>query len=301
MFQDFEPIELPPTPKLDLFMAAMLVMAVLCFLAGAFCGTASAQDAFDLSGAEIVNAPDVRGWPARATITAVSFDGATTRIEFSKKDGPDRWPDITPAGWTGPLQYTMWLCLQNGGQWACSAFVQMWHGRDGSGTPADPDVPSVYDKHWYYDRRWAPLNGHGPIQPSEPIGLMVTSGNARDNVGPMSVQERSNVVVIPATDRGSFTFGAVLPPPPTVTPPPVVVLPPPPAPPPVVVPPVPVLDLSGVYAQLAALKQDVDAGRAENQAFYEHVGVQWKSVMAFLGKYVAPAIAGVIGGWQLGK
>lgn len=280
---------------------ALVVFAVL------LSSPVAAQDAFDLHTAEIVNAPNVADWPARATITAVSFDGSTTRISFTKYDGPDRWPDVTPAGWTGSLQYTMWLCLQNGGQWACSAFVQMWHGRDGSGSPPDPDVPSLFDKHWYYDRRWAPLNGHGPIQPSEPIGLMVTSGNARDNVGPMSVQERSNVVVIPATDRGSFTFGA---PPPVVTPPPIVpppVVQPPPAPPPVVVvpppvvPPVPSLDLSGIYAQLATLKQDVDAGRAENQAFYADAGVKWKSISAFALKYIAPSLAALEIGRRMAK
>lgn len=269
-------------------------LAVLLLLAV----PASAQDAFDLRTAEIVNAPDVSQWPARATITGISFDGSTTRIAFSKYEGPDRWPDVTPAGWTGPLQYTIWLCLQNGGQWACSAFVQMWHGRDGSGSPSDPDVPSVYDKHWYYDRRWAPLNGHGPIQPSEPIGFLVTSGNARDSVGPMSVQERSNVVVIPATDRGSFTFGPppVVTPPPVITPPPVVV--PPVIPPPVVVPPP--LDLSGVYAQLAALKQDIAAARAESAVFYEEARSKWKDFSVFLAKYGSIIAGSVFAGLKIG-
>lgn len=268
---------------------------LVCLLLSLFALPASAQDAFDLRTAEIVNAPDVSQWPQRTAITGISFDGATTRVAFTKYDGPDRWPDVIPTGWSGPLQYTIWLCLQNGGQWACSAFVQMWHGRDGSGSAQDPDVPSVYDKHWYYDRRWSPLYGHGPIQPSESIGIMVTSGNARDNVGPMSVQERSNVVVIPATDRGSFTFGA---PPPPVVVPPVVVPPPVVPPPPVVTPPVvvtPVFDASALSAQLAELKADVDAGRAENQAFYEHVGVQWKAVMTWVAKYVAPMVAGILG------
>ena len=46
---------------------------------------------------------------------------------------------------------------------------------------------------------------HGPTRSGELIGFMVTAGNARDSVGPM-VQERSNVVVFPATDNASFTF-----------------------------------------------------------------------------------------------
>ena len=164
-----------------------------------------AQPTIDLSTARIVNAPDVRGWPETAKITRVSFDGATTRIEFTKQDGPNRWPDHTPPGWQGPLQYTMWLFLKIEGQWVGSGFIQMWHGRDGSGSPSDPDIPSRYHEHWYYGSRWSPMQGHGPIRSGELIGFMVTAGNARDSVGPI-LQERSNVVVFPATDNASFTF-----------------------------------------------------------------------------------------------
>jgi hypothetical protein len=49
------------------------------------------------------------------------------------------------------------------------------------------------------------MQEHGPIRPGESIGFLVTAGNARDSVGPV-LQERSNVVVVPATDNGSFTF-----------------------------------------------------------------------------------------------
>jgi hypothetical protein len=159
----------------------------------------------DLSGSRIVNAPDVRTWNETAAITKVSFDGAVTRIEFTKQDGANRWPDVTPPGWQGPLQYTIWLFLKIDGQWVGSAFIQMWHGRDGSGSPADPDVPSVFHDHWYYGTRWSPMQDHGPIRTGELIGLMVTAGNARDSVGPV-LQERSNLVAIPATDNGVFTF-----------------------------------------------------------------------------------------------
>jgi hypothetical protein len=164
-----------------------------------------AQPALDLSTVRIVNAPDARGWAETARITKLSFDGATTRVEFTKQDGPNRWPDSTPPGWEGPLQYTLWLFLRVNGEWIGSGFIQMWYGREGSGTNADPDVPSRYHEHWYYGSRWSPMQEHGPIRPDEPIGFMVTAGNARDSVGPM-LQERSNVVVVPATDNGSFTF-----------------------------------------------------------------------------------------------
>ena len=162
---------------------------------------------FDVSAAKIVGAPDARSWPITTALTQVSFDGSMTRVNFDKKDGPARWPDVTPAGWDGPLQYTIWLFLKIRGEWVGSAFVQMWHGRDGSGSPADPDVPSLYHKNWYYDQRWAPLDSHGPIQPGEQIGFMVTAGNARNNQGPNGMQ-RSNAVLLAATDRGAFDFAA---------------------------------------------------------------------------------------------
>ena len=164
-----------------------------------------ARPTIDLSAARIVNAPDVRAWAETAIITKVSFDGAITRIEFTKQEGPDRWPEQTPPGWQGPLQYTIWLFLKINGLWVGSAFIQMWHGRDGSGTPSDPDVPSLYHQHWYYGSRWSPMQEHGPIRPGELIGFMVTAGNARDSVGPV-LQERSNLVAIQATDNGAFTF-----------------------------------------------------------------------------------------------
>lgn len=164
-----------------------------------------AQPALDLSTARVVNAPDVRGWAETATITKLSFDGSTTRVEFTKQDGPNRWPDLTPPGWQGPLQYTLWLFLRVNGEWVGSGFIQMWYGRDGSGSHADPDVPSLYHQHWYYGTRWSPMQEHGPIRAGESIGFLVSAGNARDSVGPV-LQERSNVVVVPATDNGTFTF-----------------------------------------------------------------------------------------------
>lgn len=167
-----------------------------------------AADMIDLSAATIVNAPDVRGgtWRKTAAMTQVQFAGGQSRFNFSKRDGAGRWPDVTPAGWTGPLQYTVWLFKFIGGTWVGSAFIQFWHDRVGSGSVDDPDVPSRYHQHWYYAARWAPIFGSGAIAPGETIGFMVTSGNERDSVGPYSVQERSNIVTLAATDTGTFNF-----------------------------------------------------------------------------------------------
>lgn len=277
----------------QLFRSAFL--GFLVFLGVFLVGTvAHCQDMIDISRAHIVNAPDVRTWPATARITGVSFADGVTRVAFTKQDGDSRWPDVVPPGWKEPLQYTLWLFVRNGDEWAGSGFIQFWHGRDGSGSPADPDVPSVYDKHWYYAARWTPVYGHGPIKPGENIGFMVTSGNARDNIGPNSVQERSNIVVFAATDTGTYSFDAGPPvPPPSPTPQP-------PAPAPAPSSDV-VARLQAIQDQLAVIKQDIDAGRKENRDFYANVKTTWDQVKGPLIKIVLPALAAFLAGHQVAK
>lgn len=238
-----------------------LVLASLLLLLSA--SVTSAQDAIDLAQTSIVNAPDVRSWPSTARITRLEFANGVTRITFTKQEGADRWPDVRPAGWDGSLQYTLWLFLQVDGQWVGSGFIQFWHGRDGSGGLSDPDVPSVYHEHWYYAARWAPLYGHGPIAPGERIGFMVTSGNARDSAGPYGPQERSNVVVLSATDAGAFRFDPALPDP--LTPAPTLI---------VDVPPLPTdlaARLEAIAGQLEALRLQADANTAKVQRQIEQV------------------------------
>ncbi len=240
------------------------------------------QDMLDLQSVHIVNAPDVRNWTATTSITQLSFDGAVTRINFTKRDGPGRWPDVTPPGWSGPLEYTLWLFVQVNGQWVGSGFIQFWNGRDGSGSPSDPDVPSVYDKHWYYSPRWIPIYGHGAIVAGERIGFMVTSGNARDSVGPYGPQERSNVVVVAATDNGQFSFAS----PPAPSPMPEPAPQPSPAP----------LPSSEVLERLVAIETKLDGLIQSENDFHEKVGIAWKSIMTFVARYGAPVVAGLVAG-----
>lgn len=251
-------------------------------------------DMLNIQQAQIVNAPDVRNWPITTALTSVSFDGAVTRVAFTKQDGPNRWPDVTPPGWSGPLEYTLWLFVKNGDQWVGSGFIQFWNGRDGSGNPSDPDVPSRYATNWYYSQRWSPIFGHGPIQAGEQIGFMVTSGNQRDSVGPNSVAERSNVVVFAATDNGHYTFGG----PPAPTPVPVVPTPTP--------APLPSTDLSGVVtqaavnhasemAELAELKTQVALIRQDIAEFRAVVKSRYEAVVTSpIFKYALAALSGLL-------
>jgi hypothetical protein len=184
-------------------------------------------DMIDLSTVTIVNSPDVRAWPVTATITRLELRPTGVHVAFTKEDGADRWPDVHPPGWDGPLQYTLWLVECISGRWFASGIIEFWFGLDESGGPVC--TPGQIPTNWCYDGRWGAMNGYQPAV-GEPVGFMVTAGDARGK-DVHAVAERSQVVVVafPAWSGGVFTFAAA-PDPPVVVPPVVD--------PPVVVPPV---------------------------------------------------------------
>ena len=152
-------------------------------------------------------------------------------------DGSNRWPDWTPQGWQGPLQYTLGLCLwAPDGQWECSAVVQMWYGRQDK-DPNSTASPWAINTDWFYDcNRWGgSLCSRNPL-PGERVGVFVVRGNARvgTEYTPADAHERSNVVLVKWGQdyQASVQPPHVDPPKPPDTPgvPPVI--------PPVVVPPV---------------------------------------------------------------
>lgn len=157
-------------------------------------GPPAASDQINMSAAGIYNSPmDLASWTVSTAITSVNFGGDGISVQFTKKDGPGRWPDVTPPGWDGPLQYTLGMCLNIGGQWNCSAVIEAWYGLDPVGGP-----PSGIGRNWFYDPlRWGPMAGHQPA-PGETIGIFVCEGDCRNNTkGDLSpLRERSNVVLV---------------------------------------------------------------------------------------------------------
>lgn len=153
-------------------------------------------DALNLKGAIILNnPPDLASWPVTTTITALDIRPTGIHVEFSKREGAGRWPNVTPPGWDGPLQYTLGMAQFINGQWYASAPIQFWHGLDESGGP-----PGEIRKNWFYDAsRWGPLSVHQPAV-GEKVGFFVVAGNVRnllDEGSQSPVRERSNVVVVP--------------------------------------------------------------------------------------------------------
>jgi len=169
---------------------------------------------FDMRDAVIVNSPpDLGSWPEAAKITSIQFSPDAFQVDFDKRDGPGRWPDVVPAGWDGALQYTLGLCGQvNGPQWYCSGVVQFWYGR----SLHDSAPPSHVGFEWFYDPvRWGPLYLHQPAD-GELVGLFVASGNLRDGnnlnrANCPAVCERSNVALVPWTnDYASYTYATAV-------------------------------------------------------------------------------------------
>ena len=105
------------------------------------------------------NPPDTGSWPVGARITHLEFTGFSMRVDFDRREGSNRWPDVVPPGWAGGLQYTLGMCRNIAGQWHCSAVVQFWYGR----SLDDTAPPSRFWREWWYDAaRWGPLASNPP-------------------------------------------------------------------------------------------------------------------------------------------
>src|SRR5262245_8251885 len=149
------------------------------------------SDALDFSTIQILQSPNVRDWPVTTAITRIEFRPNDFRVDFTKKDGPGRWPDAVTPGWDGPLQYTIWVVLPN--QKLTCGCIQMWHGKEehqgiGVGGPF-----SKAAQDWWF--RVGPMASIQP-QPGDRVGFFVTAGDARLRNDPTSVHERSNIVIV---------------------------------------------------------------------------------------------------------
>jgi hypothetical protein len=160
-------------------------------------------DALNLGQAAVYNSPpDIASWAVTSRITRLDMSSAGLNIEFTTKQS---WPDVTPPGWDGPLQYTVWAVVNINGRWYTSGFIQMWRGRPSTGAP----ILSDFARNWAYDSRWGPMAGYQP-RVGEQMGFFVSAGNARNEGSVTSRRERSNVVIVslPPGDNGSFPFSS---------------------------------------------------------------------------------------------
>lgn len=164
-------------------------------------GASFQAQSFSFASAKIWDNPkDVGRWPVGAKITYIEYTGFSTRVDFDRREGANRWPDVVPPGFQGPLQYTLGLCRSINGEWHCSAVVQFWYGRS-----LDESAPAsrMWREWWYDGARWGALaDGVGPRE-GETVGWWVGSGDLRGRDHTQAtcprVCEVSNVQMVPFT------------------------------------------------------------------------------------------------------
>jgi hypothetical protein len=173
--------------------------------------TFAAADMIPPSDITFIAGPNIGAWPATAQITRIAIRLDGVEVDFTRRDGPSRWPDVRTPGWTGDLQYSLGMCLRIDGRWFASAPIETWHGNNVTGGPiqstnVDGSGIGQIPKNWFYDGRWAPMNGYQP-KAGESIGLFVCAGDARNGFSPL--QERSNIALVrlPADgETATFTW-----------------------------------------------------------------------------------------------
>ncbi|MGE3508022.1 MAG: hypothetical protein AB7N65_03980 [Vicinamibacterales bacterium] len=179
-------------------------------------------DAIDLSAAVVHNSPaDVASWAVTTRISQMRMrpEGtANPGLSFTFPAN-QTWPNYTPPGWDGPIQYTVWAGVRINGVWHVSGIIQMWRERVATGAPLLTRVPScqingvtVFNRtnfacNWVYSSQWGAMMGYDP-SPGEAMIFFLTAGNARHVTTVTSVRQRSNVVMVnlPANDNGDWTF-----------------------------------------------------------------------------------------------
>lgn len=208
-------------------------------------------DAVDISTV-ILTPPDVRDFPVTKAITALTANADGLTVQF---DG-NSWPDIVPAGWTGPVYFTIYIGAKFGGDVRMAASLNVYRGQTAVGGDVtnltwQPDprrAPGQYANNLYYLN---PALGEHTAVEGETLYLMVVAGGWR-GIKALSVSERSNIVAFTASSSPkTFTYAAA---------PPVVVDPPvdPPVAPPVVPPVVPPDSLAKFLAAVDRLEAVVN-------------------------------------------
>jgi len=172
----------------------------------AYSGVASfTVQLFDITKANFWDNPaDFKSWSETSAITSIQFTDSAFLVDFDKRDGPNRWPDVGFG--SGALEYTLGMCVNIRGTWNCSATVQFWYERD----LAASGRPDEIGRNWWYDQRWGDLIGYQPAC-GETVGIYTAAGNLRD-IGNVIAKERTNILFMPfcgSYSNGSITAAAV--------------------------------------------------------------------------------------------
>jgi hypothetical protein len=213
-----------------------VVLAVCVTVFGSSWASAQSipSDALDLSQTTFYG-EDPRVWPATVALDAVAFS-AQTGLEprFNRAALNARWPDKTPPGWNGPLQFGLVVFVLVRGRYYGATLQSFWSDyadkpRLNTGAhPLTPPPPGTstrtnnWQANWAYDNfRWGEMASYVPAR-GDQIGVMLVAGSLRFGEVEITVRERSNVLLC-ALDFETTCTAAVTAPP---QPPPDVPVPP---------------------------------------------------------------------------
>jgi hypothetical protein len=155
------------------------------------------RDAFDLSTA-IVAAPDcpsVASLPISAAMMWIGLKDVAVDQQGYAMDFPgrDSWPGVTPPGWEGPINHTLWMAESIGGVWYILPIKEGLGDYCTLGPILRPG--QVPDNLTYFAQ--SPMQGYQP-RPGELVGFFATTGDTRRmNLQPPSGAGRTNVVLVP--------------------------------------------------------------------------------------------------------
>ena len=147
---------------------------------------------FNPATAVFHNNPPIGRWAETAQITAVDFSEGYVVVDFDKRQGGGRWPDVPFGdGAGGTIQYTLGMCMFIQQEWHCSAVIQFWEGRDlyQGGSANEIGI------NWFYDPRWGIMNGYQPRQ-GELVAIFAAAGNVRDSLS-WAQEQRTNFLLVP--------------------------------------------------------------------------------------------------------
>lgn len=154
-------------------------------------------DAFDLQTA-IFHSKNVAAWPIATELQGVEFKDADPQGGVRPILSAMPWAGIIPTGWDGPITFAIWLGRQIGGVWHLACALEFYEGKFWTGAP----LHKQYNDWLSVGKGFGELEGLPNPVPGERLAFMVTAGSQRlkdtsSQPGPKSVQQRSNVIVVP--------------------------------------------------------------------------------------------------------
>lgn len=144
-------------------------------------------------------------WPITQELSGVEFKQADPQggVRPIMPGGDVRWGEIIPAGWEGPIRYSVCLGRYIGARPVMACALEFYTGKSWTGAPLN----TMYREWFSPGKGFGPLEELGNVVAGETLLFMLVAGSLRlkdtsDQPGPDSVQERSNIIRVTFTPNG---------------------------------------------------------------------------------------------------